>query len=109
MRQTFYKLSREDVGDNIAPYLTILKNDNFICLAAVKRNSLSITMEINSKFRNDNMIDLIDDKFSNSSNMVLLFLATYNNRFSKDSNIEDISKLFRQNRFNINGSGTSGN
>ena len=109
VRQTFYKLSREDVGDNIAPYLKILKHDNFICLAAVKRNFLSITMEINSKFRNDNMIDLIDDKFSNSSNMVLLFLATYNNNFSIDSNIEDVSKLFRQNRFNINGSGTSGN
>ena len=107
VRQTFYKLSREDVADNIAPYLTILKYDNFICLAAVKRNFLSITMEINSKFRNDNMIDLIDDKFSNSSNMVLLFLATYNNNFSKDSNIEDVSKSFRQNRFNINGSGAS--
>ena len=109
VRQTFYKISREDVGDNIAPYLTILKHDNFICLDAVKRNFLSITMEIDSKFLNDTMIELIDDKSPNSSNMVLLFLATYNNNFHKESNIEDVSKLFRQNRFNINGKGTSGN
>ena len=34
VRQTFYKLSREDVGQNIAPFFKILKRDNFICLAA---------------------------------------------------------------------------
>ena len=109
VRHAFYKLSREDVGDNIAPYFKILKHDNFICLDTVKRNFLSITMEIDPKLCNDSMLCLIGDKLSNSRNMVLLFLATYNNNLPKASNIKDFSKLFRQNRFNINGSRTSGN
>ena len=109
VRQTFYKLRREDVGGNIAPYFQILKKDNFICLSTVKRNFLSITTEINCQLRNNKQLTLIGDKLSNSSNMVLLFLASYNCNIPRTSFVNDVIMLFRQNRFNINGSGTSGN
>ena len=53
VRQTFFKVSRDDIGVNIAPHLKILKNDNLVCLSAVERNFLSITTEIDSTLRND--------------------------------------------------------
>ena len=109
VRQTFFKVSRDDIGVNIAPHLKILKNDNLLCLSAVERNFLSITTEIDSTLRNDNMICLLGDSVPNSSNMVLLFLATYNKDVPKKSNLKKNASLFRQNRFNINGNGTSGN
>ena len=38
VRQTFFKISRDDIGVYIAPHLKILKNDNLVYLSAVKRN-----------------------------------------------------------------------
>ena len=109
VRQTFFKVGRDDIGVNIAPHLKILKHDNLVCLSAVKRNFLSITTEINSTLRNDNLICLLGDSVPNSSNMVLLFLATYDKDFPRKCNLKSNASLFRQNRFNINGNGTSGN
>ena len=80
IRQTFCKISRDGIGVNIVSHFKNLKHHNLICLSTVKHNFLSITMEIDSSLRNNNMVSLSGGDSSESSNMVLLFLATYNNK-----------------------------
>ena len=75
-----------------------------ICLSTVKRNFLSITMEINSSLRNNSMVSLSGGDSSESSNMVLLFLATYNKNIKKGSLINQYINIYCKNRFNINAS-----
>ncbi len=89
VRQTFFKVSRDDIGVNIAPHLKILNHDNLVCLSAVKWIFLSITTEIDSTLRNDNIICLLGDRVPNSSNMMLLFLATYNKDVPKKYNLKN--------------------
>ena len=109
VRQTFCKISRNDIGVNILPHFENLKHDNIICLSSVKKNFLSITTEVNSRLRNDNMVSLLGGESSKSSNMVLLFLATYNKDVKQDTSINQHIDIYRRNRFNINHAGKTGN
>ena len=87
VRQTFCKISTNDIGVNIQPHFENLKHDNIICLSSVKKNFLSITMEVDSRIADDNMVSLVGGDSSKSSNMVLFFLATYNKDLKQDTSI----------------------
>jgi len=109
IRQTFGKISRDGIGVNIVPHFKNLKNHNVICLSTVKRNFLSITTELDSSLRNNSMVSLRGGDSSESSNMVLLFLATYNENVKKGPSINQYIDIYRKNRFNINASGSNRN
>ena len=87
IRQTFGKISSDSIGVNIMPHFVNLKYHNVFCLSTVKRNFLSITMELDSSLRNNSMVSLRGGDSSESSNMVLLFLATYNKNIKKGPSI----------------------
>ena len=109
VRQTFCKISRNNIGVNILPHFENLKHDNIISLSSVKNNFLSITMEVDSRLRSDSMVSLLGGDSSQSSNMVLLFLATYNIDVKQDASINRHIDIYRKNRFNINTPGRKGN
>ena len=71
IRQTFGKISRNSIGVNIMPHFKNLKHHNIICLSIVKRNFLSITMEINSSLHNNSMVSLSGGDSSESSNIAV--------------------------------------
>ena len=66
-------------------------------------------MEIDSSLRNNSMVSLSGGDSSESSNMVLLFLATYNKNVKKGPLINQYIDIYRKNRFNINASGSKRN
>lgn len=109
VRQTFCKISRDRIGVNIVPHFKNLRHDNVICLSKIKNNFLSITTEVDSRLRNDSMLTLLDVDSSESSNMVLLFLATYNKDVNQNILINQYIDVYRKNRFNINTRSSKGN
>lgn len=98
---TVYQIQMENIGENLQKHLKRLSRNNVIDISRVKRRFMTMTMHINDYNKTQNTIKFLGVEPPNSSGVILLSIATYNNAFEKCQNMDRKMKIFRSNRYNI--------
>lgn len=102
---TIFHITEKNVGENIRKQFNILSQKNVINISLVKRQFITISMKISDLDSTDKTIKYVGTNPENSSGMFLLMIATYNQPFEKDQNVNDCVSLFKKFRYPIGSNG----
>ena len=75
---TIFEITEVDIGINLKKHFNIFSQKNVINVSLVKRKFVTISMEMSELNNSDNSIKYIGTSPVNSSGMILLMIATYN-------------------------------
>ena len=102
---TIFEVTEEDIGINLKKHFNVLSQKNVINVSMVKRKFVTISMELSELNNSDNSIKYIGTSPVNSSGMILLMIATYNELCKKEENVNTYMNLFQRLRYPIGSNG----
>ena len=102
---TIFRITEENVGVNIRKQFNIQSQKNVINVSLVKKQFITISMNISELDRTDKTIKFVGTTPKNSSGMLLLMIATYNEPLKDDHNVNDYVNQFQKFRYPIGSNG----
>lgn len=95
-RQIIYNVNRDNVGKNLKLHFKPNTHNNIIHMNRIKKRFITVTTRVCASIVNDDRIELIGNVPENASGMILLMIATFNDKIKNDLCVDDIVEIFRK-------------
>ena len=101
-QHTVYTVSEENIGKNVKGHVKPLTHDNVVRIERIKRRFMTVTTKISSDIIQEKRIKLIgNSKHTSSSGMILLMIATFDDKIGNDLCVDEYVDTVRKSRYSI--------